>query len=349
MRWSLTRMYDVHVHGILHAVMEVADPAVVDLSDRPACQQTVTAYRFHSRAVLGFATGLARPELQIQELPLVSVWGCDMTGAASAIGKSAAWVAGSALCVAGGAKLMPASRRAAPRTALASILPSAKRQWAPAVSTAIGLAELCLGAGFITRQQAARAVAPATAAAITSYALLAAKRAPEQPCGCLGAASADTARAGMTRALFMSALCLASLAGRGDHRRGAGRSEIALRTGGTATLALLLFLLSPERREIARRARRRRAVRQLSAHGAIMKTLPESKSWRVLAPVVAPEAPPSFWRADGNHYVEFRARPDSGASAVAFVAYLPDNDDAISFRGVLVNEESGEVLLTVHG
>ena len=55
------------------------------------------------------------------------------------------------------------------------------------------------------------------------------------------------------------------------------------------------------------------------------------------------------WVADGSHYVDFPARPETGASTVAFMAYLPDGEQDIRFRGVLLRESTGEVLLRVQG
>lgn len=266
------------------------------------------------------------------------------------LGRSAAWVGGTALGVAGCAKLSPKSRRSAEQTALATLLPGQLRHLARPVWVLIGLAEAGMGAGLLTHQRSVRRAAPVVGLAIAGYAILASRRAPDRPCGCLGAASQESAWAGIPRALLMAGLCLASTL-RGEQARANQhpQARTALTAVITAGLAVLLVRLSPERRQIARHLKRRRLARQLASRDLVLRRLPEATSWRILAPVVAPGAAPSLWQADGNHYLEFPARPDSGATTVAFMAYLPAGSDAVSFRGALVREPSGEVLLQVQG
>lgn len=270
--------------------------------------------------------------------------------AISPLGRPAAWVAGSALCVAGCAKLASVSRQGDAQTALTVMLPGGLKRRAGVVSTVIGLAEACMGVGLFARRSPVRQAAPAVGLAIAGYAVLASRRAPDHPCGCLGAASQESARAGVPRALLMAGLCAARMLRDGQPRpQQHSQARTALTAITTAGLAALLVRLSPERHQFARYLKRRRLARQLASRDFVLRKLPEATSWRILAPVVAPGAEPSLWQADGNHYLEFPARPDSGATTVAFMAHRPDGSDAVSFRGALVREPSGEVLLQVQG
>jgi len=113
--------------------------------------------------------------------------------AISPLGRPAESVAGSALCMAGCAKLAPSSRRGDAQTALTVMLTGGPQRRAGAVSTVIGLAEACTGAGMLAGQAPVRRAGPAVSAAVAGGAVLASRRAPERPCGCLRAASQESA------------------------------------------------------------------------------------------------------------------------------------------------------------
>jgi hypothetical protein len=86
---------------------------------------------------------------------------------------------------------------------------------------------------------------------------------------------------------------------------------------------------------------------QLRNGDIVLRQLQDSRSWQVLAPMVAAGPVRAQWPAGGSRYAGFAARPGPGASTVAFVAYQPEGEHAIRFRGALVREPDGAVLVKV--
>ena len=122
-----------------------------------------------------------------------------------------AWVAGLMLCTAGVAKLTPRGRRSASQTALAILLPSVMRGHVRGTWAALALSELVAGAGLLAGFRTARAASSIMSLGGVGYTLLASRRAPDRPCGCLGAHSEEPARAGLPRSCLLTSLCLTSV------------------------------------------------------------------------------------------------------------------------------------------
>lgn len=172
----------------------------------------------------------------------------------------------------------------------------------------------------------------------------ASRRMPERPCGCFGALSTTPARSSLPRATVLAGLSLTQLVRPYPSTRGHQAKWGRLTT---LALAAIIVTLSPERQWIRRQLHTWHLNRQIRDHDIVLRQLPMTTTWGTLAPFVASAAKPDHWIADGNHYIEFPARPDSSASAVAFMAY--PFEAGLRFRGALVRESTGEVLLKVQG
>ncbi len=262
---------------------------------------------------------------------------------------SAARVVGGAFVVGGLTKLTQKGRSSVSDTALAVLLPDQFKALLPSIWAGVGVLEILTGAGSIIGRRQAHIIAPIVAAASLGYTVVSAQQAPQRSCGCFGAFSTTPVRASIPRAIALSALSVLGLIGILSSNQKLVRNETIVDklvpAGLVVGFASLLAALSPERSSLLHRLRTWRLAWQLRHSDAVLQQLMATSAWKVLAPAILPTASPTHWHTDGNHYLEFPANPDSSATTVVFMAYPFEN--RLRFRGALLREPTGEILLRV--
>jgi hypothetical protein len=262
------------------------------------------------------------------------------------IQRPAGLVLGATLGTAAALKLSPFDRDYAEKTALAELLPRRLRPHVRRVWLGITGVEGVVAAGLLADRRMATLFAPVLTAGSVIYTHLASRRVPERPCGCMGAISREPARFGQVRATVLLALsvvgCRVKRTAPDRRAQPPASSLMPVTTGLLAVVAVL----SPETRAIKRWWLRRRLERQLNDSRSVLRALPKSTAWRTLSPFIAPGAEPTHWREEDSHYVAYPAAGATRASSVAFMAYQAHGVE-LGFRGVLLREETREVLIRV--
>lgn len=175
------------------------------------------------------------------------------------------------------------------------------------------------------------------------------RREPHASCGCFGNLSKAQVRDSRLRSGFMSAMAaLTVLDHSGETADGTQSSTHTIATGViAASLLAVMWKLSPETEELARIVATRRVRRNLAKRDPASKYLMESHSWNVLAQHVDSSAESDYWFEDEVVCFAFRAKTKARALTVFFQG-TPDVQ-GVRFRGALIDDDSGAVLVAANG
>lgn len=252
------------------------------------------------------------------------------------------WTAGAALAISGLAKVATSGREAAQEVALAQLLAERFRPHVEGFWVAAGAVEAITGLGLVAHSRWARVAAPWLSASGVMYASAAAKKVPDLPCGCMGAASTASARESLPRAwvmLSLTVLPLATALRKPAPERRATKSAAL----GCAVSAAAVLRLSPEASLLRARMRSRKLDRHLREGDRVLRELHASRSWKILRPFVDRDASPTTWAADGNQYVEFPAASTLGDATVGFKVFRVEHE--LRIRGVVARHDTGQILI----
>lgn len=175
------------------------------------------------------------------------------------------------------------------------------------------------------------------------------RREPSASCGCFGNLSKSQVRDSRLRSGFMSAVAaLTLLDNSGELADGKQSSSYTFATGVIAmSLLAVMWKLSPETKELARILQARRIRSDLAKRDPASRYLMKSHSWNTLQQHIDRSVEPDHWLKDDSVCFAFRANAKSRNLSVFFQG-MPDAD-GVRFRGALIDDDSGAVLVAANG
>ncbi|MDT0329887.1 MauE/DoxX family redox-associated membrane protein, partial [Nocardiopsis lambiniae] len=211
-----------------------------------------------------------------------------------------------------------------------------------------GLAETALAAGLILLSgalgDAARLLTALVFAASIVVLLLVRRRDPEAGCGCFGGLSrAPIGWRTLARAGLLSVAALSTL----GVEPNAWRVVLDIGPAHVAVLGvelLLLALLSPEPREMARRLRHREPceLREVSER-SVLRRLRRSDMWRTNAPLLLDTEPMDTWRHGCRRFLRYDGLRHGRRVDVVYAVRV-DGPRRTAVRSVVLDRENGRVI-----